>query len=107
MSCENATINKNLVKIEEKLAQLDILRDMIYEQISNAQGDWRKKQAFAELLKGLLEIDKTQLAFLKEANAVVIKTEMKHLENPATGNPFLMQNANAVQNSHNLTNQEE
>ena len=86
------TVNRNLKLIDDKLTQLEKLRGIVNEQVSNAGNDYMKRMAFAELLKSLLEIDKTILAYIKESNTITMKVERQEYIDSGErleGNPFL------------------
>jgi len=72
---KRATIDSNLDTIDAKIKELGDLRQLIKKQIDSMEGNYRMKMAFTELLKNLLDVDKTILAYIKESNAVLYKQE--------------------------------
>jgi len=72
---KRATIDSNLDTIDAKIKELGELRQLIKDQIDSMEGNYRMKMAFTELLKNLLDVDKTILAYIKESNAVLYKQE--------------------------------
>lgn len=64
------SVDKNLVKLHSKIDDLEAVRSLIMTEIDGAGGDMRKKMFFTEMLKNLLDVDKTILSYLKESSTI-------------------------------------
>jgi hypothetical protein len=67
------SVNENLEKLHVKINGLEEIRELILKEINGAGSDMRKKMFFTEMLKNLLEVDKTILSYLKESSAIQLK----------------------------------
>jgi len=66
----NLSVENNLRKLHDKIDQLEEVRDLIMGEIDSTGQDMRKKMFFTEMLKNLLDVDKTILSFLKESSSI-------------------------------------
>jgi len=69
----NPALKSNLAKVHAKIDDLEAVRKMILDEIGGMGNDFRKKMVFTEMLKNLLDVDKTILQYLKESTAILSK----------------------------------